>query len=823
MRWFFTLLLGLSAVFIAGCAAVFSVKGLGLLFAGSAVAVMTMAAALEAGKLVAASFLYRFWPHLNIPMRMYLFTAVIVLVGITSLGIYGYLARAYESTNTKVALLESRVSSLDQQIADAHRQIDAQRSRMGATTTIDSKSLEAQQRRIGEVDKQLESSLARLAERRATAQTKLDRDIDLQKLRIDEAAQMLAAGIAAERAAVEQLNERIAALDRAVDAYTKEGVAGLFKADHVKLGQELREKQKPQRDAIDREIESHGAAMSEHRATHAAKTQAINGTIESLRTRFDASLTALDTEEQTLRRQHTEEVAAAQRQMKELRAEGTASVSDRQERIDALYMQIRAHEDQAAALRQRIAETDVGTYRFVARSMGLPVDQVVKWLILVIVLVFDPLAVTLTVGFNVALVRGGRPKKATPTDAKGADRSTDDAPDTGPRARPWATALTMLLLIGALGAGAYGITHYVRNLSSRAYAQMIPADSFAVVTLRPGQLRTATGNESALSLGGLVPTETAARLKTLAAAGFASDRPVYLFAKYPQDAASTGEGEHPVLLIGLVAAIDDPARAETGLADFAESVTGVLVPSPGDDTLHSRAMVDYGTGRYLDPEGGFFSYALTERAAVLMLEIEGDPEAPRVEQEIRRCLAVRSETNRFGETTAALPDRATAGTGAVTLWFDAQRCFDRMPKNAAALNRHEMLRRYLAFESVIEIDPVDANTLRVVGDYRYAVKRFDPQRGQSPDAIATLAELGPAPDALTAGLLMDRCADTLEFESVITRLRQGLGTAAPGIAPPQIVVDKTIESETNARFELNVVYADGVDSPLTASLEHLLQ
>ena len=43
MRWFFTLLIGLSAFFIAGCAAVFSVKGLGLLFAGSMVAVMTMA------------------------------------------------------------------------------------------------------------------------------------------------------------------------------------------------------------------------------------------------------------------------------------------------------------------------------------------------------------------------------------------------------------------------------------------------------------------------------------------------------------------------------------------------------------------------------------------------------------------------------------------------------------------------------------------------------------------------------------------------------------------------------------------------------------
>ncbi len=821
MRWFFTLLIGLSAFFIAGCAAVFSVKGLGLLFAGSMVAVMTMAASLEAGKLVAAAFLYRHWRDLNNPLRLYLLLAVFVLMGITSLGIYGYLARAYQTTHTKVALLESRITSLDQQVTDVHQQIQAQRGRMGTTTTIDSKSLDARQQRIVEVDRQIENSLARLGQRRATAQTKLDHDLELQNQRTVRSAQIMEAGIEAEQASIAQLSERIAALDRAVDAYTAEGVAGLFKADHVKMGQELRQEQRAQREVIGHEIKTHQAAIRQHRATHAAKTQAINDKTEALRSSFDTAFTALDNEEQILRKQHSDEIVAANLQMKELRAVGTSSVSDRQKRIDALYQQVRSHEGQATDLRERIAATDVGTYRFVARAMGLPVDHVVRWLILVIVLVFDPLAVALTIGFNVALMNSGRQRRpvARGADAAGADR-TDVRANTGLRIRPWATALAMLLLIAALGAGGYSVTRYVQDTGGRAYARMIPADCFAVVTLHPYELQAASTIDAAIPLGDLLPTEIVARLKQLAVDGFALDRPTYLFAKYPQDPAPA-EQDHPVLLIGLVAPVDDPARAEAGLATFAESVAGVLWPRPAANVSHSRTMVDYGTGRYLDPEGGFFSYALADHVAVIMLEIEGDPESPLVEHEIRRCLVERTDTSASGESNATLPNGATAAKGAISVWFDGQHCFERMPKNAAARNRHEMLRRYLDFEAVISIHPIDANTLRVVGDYRYRAKRFDPQLRKAPDAIATLAELGPAPDAQTAGLLMDRCADTLEFDSMITRLRQRLGALSTGTPSPQIVVDKFIDSETNARFELIVVYDARVDSPLAASAASL--
>jgi hypothetical protein len=92
----FIFILTVSALFIAGCAAFFSIKGITLLFAGSAISVAIMASSLEIGKLVAASFLHRSWSKISISLKIYLCIAVGSLMLITSLGIFGFLTRAYE-------------------------------------------------------------------------------------------------------------------------------------------------------------------------------------------------------------------------------------------------------------------------------------------------------------------------------------------------------------------------------------------------------------------------------------------------------------------------------------------------------------------------------------------------------------------------------------------------------------------------------------------------------------------------------------------------------------------------------------------------------
>ena len=116
----FSTLLGFSALFIAGCAAFYSVFGLSKLFAGSAVAVIFMASSLEFGKLVAASFLYRFWDDINLAIKTYLIIGVITLVLITSAGIFGFLSNAYqgatvqfEKQSNELLALEDRLEQLE--------------------------------------------------------------------------------------------------------------------------------------------------------------------------------------------------------------------------------------------------------------------------------------------------------------------------------------------------------------------------------------------------------------------------------------------------------------------------------------------------------------------------------------------------------------------------------------------------------------------------------------------------------------------------------------------------------------------------------------
>ena len=117
----FPKLVGLSALLIAGSAAFFSVFGLSKLFAGAQFAVIIMAGSLEFGKLVAASFLYRYWDKINIAHRTYMTIATVILILITSAGIFGFLSNAYqgatvgfEKESTALIYKEDRLEQLQE-------------------------------------------------------------------------------------------------------------------------------------------------------------------------------------------------------------------------------------------------------------------------------------------------------------------------------------------------------------------------------------------------------------------------------------------------------------------------------------------------------------------------------------------------------------------------------------------------------------------------------------------------------------------------------------------------------------------------------------
>ena len=111
---FRTLLLGLSALFVAFNAAFFSVSGLSKLFAGAAFSVIIMASSLELAKLITAGYLYNYWDKINKSFRLYLSGAVIILILITSLGIYGFLTSAFQDTFNQFSIKEKQLAFLEQ-------------------------------------------------------------------------------------------------------------------------------------------------------------------------------------------------------------------------------------------------------------------------------------------------------------------------------------------------------------------------------------------------------------------------------------------------------------------------------------------------------------------------------------------------------------------------------------------------------------------------------------------------------------------------------------------------------------------------------------
>ena len=132
----FEKMVGLSAFFIAGCAAYFSILGIGMLFSGSHIAAMVMALSLELGKLVATSFLYRYWNKTKTFLKTYLIIAVVVLMMITSLGIFGYLSGAYQSSAIENKLSEDKISVIETQKKYSQDKIDSSKKRISNITMI---------------------------------------------------------------------------------------------------------------------------------------------------------------------------------------------------------------------------------------------------------------------------------------------------------------------------------------------------------------------------------------------------------------------------------------------------------------------------------------------------------------------------------------------------------------------------------------------------------------------------------------------------------------------------------------------------------------
>ena len=135
-------LVGLSALIIAGCAAYFSVTGLGVLFAGASIPVMIMASSLEFAKLVAATYLKQTWDEIKGFNKWYLTISVGILMLITSAGIFGYLSNAFQTQSLQLQQVDREVLVFSSKIDQNTSQIEQLNTQLGQLSSTQSQILE---------------------------------------------------------------------------------------------------------------------------------------------------------------------------------------------------------------------------------------------------------------------------------------------------------------------------------------------------------------------------------------------------------------------------------------------------------------------------------------------------------------------------------------------------------------------------------------------------------------------------------------------------------------------------------------------------------
>ena len=190
---FLTLLTFISAISISVIAAGYSIVGLATLFAGATVPIIAMGSALEVGKLVAASWLYQNWRS-DVPrlLKTYLFIAIIVLVFITSIGIFGFLSKAHLDQVQPTTGNALNIQVLDKQINQQQVIIDrAEKTLNSLDKALDKyidmeyvsrglKEREKQKEEREQLNKSISEATAKIVELNKTKST-----IELEQIKIE--------------------------------------------------------------------------------------------------------------------------------------------------------------------------------------------------------------------------------------------------------------------------------------------------------------------------------------------------------------------------------------------------------------------------------------------------------------------------------------------------------------------------------------------------------------------------------------------------------------------------------------------------------------
>jgi len=368
-------LLNLLALFtslsIAGIAAYFSILGLATIFAGAYLGVVVMASVLEFGKIVTAAYLHLVWDRLGF-MKYYLATSVFVLMLITSLGIFGYLAKASSDTSYATGVAQSEITRIENII-------------------------QREENKILTLENRIESL--------GTGQYDITDAVNAQITIRDGAWERVQGDIEYAEGNITSIRSQLTILDAAVNELRNKGVevirleeATIFdageveKIDYIAQANELFEQQRDQRERIASDISKQQDNIDKYREQAQTVINEANAEIRRLQTQNTDSQDNIiaDTEEYT-------------------------------GQIDEIYDTIEELKEEKFVFDQEILgfEREVGPIKYIAEVI-YGQDESVKYLdnairvvIFALIFVFDPLAILLlitSVGLIARRVEEEKPK-----------------------------------------------------------------------------------------------------------------------------------------------------------------------------------------------------------------------------------------------------------------------------------------------------------------------------------------------------------------------------------------------------------------------------
>ena len=407
---FLGLLTLLVAFSISAIAAYYSIIGLTAIFAAAFLPIILMGGVLEVGKILTTVWLHQNWHRAPLIMRSYLTVAVIVLMFITSMGVFGFLSKSHIQQSSVGTEQLAQAQVVDQKMARIEAKInrwqqEMQRLNAGETSGRIDTLISRERERIAEAQEaikpQIEAENSKIPALREQANT----EIQQQNKRLNDAQSR-------SKSNIEIAQAQLAQLDKDVAAYTKKGVVeGTFNdTDLVARGAKLRQQQKPQRDELQQDIEK----SKRDELSVAARVQ---GEITKINARLAQQIQAVDARIVDIRKSILTTVTSANDNIARYTSDAGSTNKDIDGKLIELERKIASEQPIIDQLREekfvfereyRQFEAEVGPVKYIAELIYGDADRnlleaAVRWVIIVIVAVFDPLAVCLVLAGSMTI------------------------------------------------------------------------------------------------------------------------------------------------------------------------------------------------------------------------------------------------------------------------------------------------------------------------------------------------------------------------------------------------------------------------------------